>query len=304
MAEGHFFDTVAEDTERAITEDSEDDNDGEVDLERVEVVLVEMTVQQTSEEIIGKGEEPSGAESVVGTNVGHDSTLGWQGHTRLQEVDEKLGKDTLGRPLTDREEDQLVTSKGVLFPTCKLIVDGKRHTFLETILGVTSETDEITSRLQTESHIEILRHSSFRPPHFLAVGLVGNGLNGSPAEDSVVTDERSNITGCDSVLDLSVDEVGEEGDTALEERVCDVHDTGGVLEDSDFGRKLHFGNSVEQAVGRHTGIGVDNQNVVAHTDVTISPGAALVLLNTLHESGLVGLSFVFLSPVTVAVDQE
>ena len=57
-------------------------------------------------------------------------------------------------------------------------------------------------------------------PEFLVAILVkvADLLDGGPAEDSVVTDEGRDVTVADGVLDGRVDEVGEEGDTAVVER--------------------------------------------------------------------------------------
>lgn len=58
------------------------------------------------------------------------------------------------------------------------------------------------------------------PPLFTSIKLavVANVLDSTPTENGVVSDERCNITTSNGVLDLRVDEVGEECNTAL--KVC------------------------------------------------------------------------------------
>jgi hypothetical protein len=158
--------------------------------------------------------------------------------------------------------------------------------------------------LETKRHIEILRHVRLGPELFVTILVeVRDLLNGSPAENGVVTDEGSDITVGDGVTNGSVDEVGEEGDTVLKVGVDDLHDTGAKLHNTDFGALLHLGGSVEKTVGRNTSVGVNEKDVVTDTDVTISPGAT-VLLEDFAEAALVSLSLVCLSPLVATVDLE
>ena len=82
-------------------------------------------------------------------------------------------------------------------------------------------------------------------PEFLVVVFVqvGNLLNSRPAKDSIVTNERSNVSVSDSVTNGSIDQVGKEGNSnvelvlnypiwcgdylpVLKVSVDDLHDTG------------------------------------------------------------------------------
>lgn len=94
-----FADAVAEDGEGDVSEDSEDEDDSEVDwccvstwmirvmvvqrmgmhsffvrltAERINVVMVEKSVEETNEEVVEHGKNPRTTESVVGTDVSHD----------------------------------------------------------------------------------------------------------------------------------------------------------------------------------------------------------------------------------------
>jgi hypothetical protein len=293
--------TVAKDGEGDVTETGENDKDGEVDLERIQVVLVLVRVVPAEKEVVENGQDPSAADGVVSTDVGHDSKLRRKGHSGADEVAEELGERTASRPVADRVEQELVASVGVFLPTSKFVVDGKRDTFLETIAGVTTHADNVTIVLEAESHVEIFRDSLLGPVLFAVVisAVVGNVLNRRPSQDSVVTDERSNISTGDSILDLSVDEVGEESDTLFEEAVGDVHDTRGVLENGDLRRLVHFTGGIEQTIGRDTRIGIDEKKVVTKADVTVSPSATFILLDNLVEGLDVDLGLVIVGPVGV-----
>jgi hypothetical protein len=113
-------------------------------------------------------------------------------------------------------------------------------------------------------------------PEFLVVVFVqiGNLLNSRPAKDSIVTNERSNVSVSDCVANGRVDQVGEEGDPdarvnfstipygiehlpILKVSVDDLHDTGRELHNAHFGGGLHFGACIEKTVSRNTSIGVD-----------------------------------------------
>jgi hypothetical protein len=81
--------------------------------------------------------------------------------------------------------------------------------------------------LETEGHVEVFGDGVFGPP-FSAVVVLANifdGLDGVPAENGIVSDERCSVTTSNGVTNLSIDEVGKPGNSLFEERVGDVHDT-------------------------------------------------------------------------------
>ena len=89
----------------------------------------------------------------------------------------------------------------------------------------------------------------------------------------------------------------------LEEVANDLHDTRAELHNTDFRRLLHLANAVQETVLGHTGVRVDEQDVVTNTDVAISPGARVVLEN-FTQAALVLDGLVGLSPAIVTVDLE
>ena len=84
---------------------------------------------------------------------------------------------------------------GVLLPSVKLIVDGQRHTLLESTVGVGRPADDVASQLKTKRHVEIFGHIRLRPDLLLAIRWVSKGriLECLPPEERVVADERCNL---------------------------------------------------------------------------------------------------------------
>ncbi|KAI6768458.1 hypothetical protein HG531_010647 [Fusarium graminearum] len=82
-------------------------------------------------------------------------------------------------------------------------------------------------------------------------------------KESVVADKRSDITGTNTVLDSCVDDVGE---------------------NSDLGALVHLKSTVKKTVDGETGIAVNKKNNLTHTDVTLSPGLALISINHVLQS--------------------
>lgn len=119
-----------------------------------------------------------------------------------------------------------------------------------------------------------------------------------------MTDEGSDVTRGDCISNLSVDKVGEPGDSLLEEAVGNVHDTGSILENSSARADLHFRGSIKETVAGNFGVGVNDENVVTHADVTISPGAALVFLNNIQKSLSICRGLVLRRPGGVAFEGD
>lgn len=297
---------VAQDGKGKIAKSGEHNNDGKIDLERIDVEVVKRTVQPAHKEVVGQSQDPSRAKREVGTDVGHNGELGWERHARAHEAQEELGERSPGRPVAEWLENQLGATVGVLLPTGQLVVDSERDTLLETFTSIATEANDVSVGLQTKSHVKVLRDGLLRPELLVVVVLavIADGLDSGPPHDSVVTDEGRNITVSDSELDGSIDQVSEEGDSTLEERIGDVHDTGSVLDDGNLRGLLHLRDGVKETVGGDTGVGVDQEDVVTHADVAIGPGAALVLLNNFGESVAVSVGLIFLSPALVTLDQQ
>lgn len=296
-------DTVAHDSQRDVTETDEDNDQTEPHIPGVEVVLVEVSVEPTDGEVVDERQDPGGTNSVVCSNVRQNSNLG--SHTNLgdQELVAKRRERTLCEPHVQRVEEQLVAAIGVLLPTGQLVVHGKRDTLLETFASPSGETNNVAVTLETQGHVEVFRHSILSPELLVVVLVkVGYLLDSLPAENSVVTDEGCDVTVGDGVFDGRIDQVGEIGDTVLEEGPGDLHDTGGELHDADFLTALHLGDGVKDTILWHTGVGVDNDNVVADTNVAVCPRTS-VLVEDLLQRGTVGLGLVILVPVDVAVER-
>lgn len=66
---------VTHDCEGDVTETVEDDDDGEPDFPRVDVVFVQVAIEPSDGEVIGGGQDPGGADGVVSADVGEDGDL-------------------------------------------------------------------------------------------------------------------------------------------------------------------------------------------------------------------------------------
>ena len=109
--EAIFAGAVAQDGEGDVAADVEDGDDGEVDLEAVEVVVIEGTVEPAHEEIVHEGEEPGRAQRVVGADVGEDGELGGEGYAGEEEAAEEFGEGAVAtedrhRSLNIRSRDR------------------------------------------------------------------------------------------------------------------------------------------------------------------------------------------------------
>ncbi|KAI6749400.1 hypothetical protein HG530_015239 [Fusarium avenaceum] len=199
-------------------------------------------------------------------------------------------------------EHKLVAAVSVLLPSVQLIVDGQRNTLLETTVVVSSQTTHHTSHLNSQTDIEILRDVSVGPPLGNFVGWINkrDTLYSLPAKESVVADERCDIAGTNTVLDGCVDNVGEVGDTVLEDVVGNLHDSGTVLENSDFRTLVHLESTVKKTVDGDTSITVDEQDDLTHTDVSLSPGLSLVSIDHVLQSLIVESIIIFGREVIVA----
>jgi len=116
-----------------------------------------------------------------------------------------------------------------------------------------------------------------------------------------VADEGGDVAGGHAETDSGVNEIREEGDAVFEIVIRDLHDARGELDDGYAGRLFHFAGGIEETVFRHTGVGVDDEDIVANTDVAVSPGAA-VFLENFFQAALVCDRFVDLAPINWSVD--
>jgi len=99
---------------------------------------------------------------------------------------------------------------------------------------------------------------AFTPELLVAIFVeMADLLNGTPAEDGVVTDEGSGIAVGHTEANGDIDEVGEESDAVFEIGMSYLHDTGCELEDGDLRVVLELGDGVEETVNRNFGVGVN-----------------------------------------------
>lgn len=107
------LDAITQDTEGDVADEREDEDDGDVDLERVNIVVVEPAVVKSDQEVVEDGEDPGGANGVVCTDVSHDGDFGGEGHVGGEEDHEKTGKRAASEPVFERIKDQFVAAVGI-----------------------------------------------------------------------------------------------------------------------------------------------------------------------------------------------
>lgn len=124
----------------------------------VEIVLVEVSVKPTNEEVVDQRKNPSSANGVVSTDVGENCDLAGKGDLAADELSEQLRERAASDPVSDGVEKQLITAISILFPSSKLVVHSKRDTFLETIASWPgAETNDVVVTLQTKRHVKVFR---------------------------------------------------------------------------------------------------------------------------------------------------
>lgn len=147
---------VAESGERDVAEAVEDYDERNPDVPRIDIVLVNVALVPTDDDVVDDRHDPGGADGVVGSDVGDDVDLGGDRHVGAQEATEERRKWTANKPEADRVEHELVTAVSVLLPSSQFIVDGERDTFLESVAGPCSEASDVALDLKAEGHIKIL----------------------------------------------------------------------------------------------------------------------------------------------------
>jgi hypothetical protein len=108
-----LLDTISDRDQRDIAGYSEDENNGDVYFEAVDVVVIERSVKETDEEIVDHCEDPGGSDGVVGANVGHDSNLGGKRHVGHEEGEKEARERAFEDPLVERVEDEFVAAVSI-----------------------------------------------------------------------------------------------------------------------------------------------------------------------------------------------
>ena len=101
-----------------------------------------------------------------------------------------------------------------------------------------------------------------------------------PPQEGVVTDKGCDLTRADRVTNGRVDKVGEEGDTVLEVVVSNLHDTSGVLNNSNLGVEEHLSSTIKKTVDRNTSIRINDEDDLADANVAGSPSLRSLGENT------------------------
>lgn len=228
--EADLADTVAVDGDGEQAEAAEDDDDGEEDAEGVDVEVVEVGQVPADEEEVGRDEEVGGADGVVRADVGEDRHFRRERHAGGEESAEDGGEGAARGPVVEGVEDEFAAAEGVFLPAGQFVVDGERDTLFEFRAFVPGEPDHVADGLEAESEVEILGHGILGPVLFDDFGFrrgracftEGDFLERGPADEGVVADKRTDVSGRNDKGDGGVDQGREERDAVFEKAVGDV----------------------------------------------------------------------------------
>ena len=88
IEERTFANTISHDGKRYVTKAIEDNEDTEPHLPRVNIVLIQVTVEPADEEVIYSCHNPGCTNGVVGTNVRDNGNLGREANVAEQKPSE------------------------------------------------------------------------------------------------------------------------------------------------------------------------------------------------------------------------
>ena len=110
-------------------------------------------------------------------------------------------------------------------------------------------------------HVKVLGHLALRPD-LASPALIEEGsiLKRTPVQEHIVADECCDLTTHACQADALVDPAREVGNDALKVLPVNLHDVGFMLNDCNLGGLGHFARSVAEAVLRHDGVRVDDED--------------------------------------------
>jgi len=290
------------DSERDVSSHGEDHDNRDPNLPTLNVPLIKGAVVETNSDVVGEGHDPSGTNSIVCPDVRDDVDLATDWHSGPKKSSKQWSDGAFGQPVLDRVKYQFAAPVCVFLPTSQLVINCERDAFFEPVACPSCHAYYVAIDLEPQSNIEIFRDMRFAPVFFDTFFILESDLlECAPSQDGVVSYEGRNIARCHTKADSGVDQVGEKRYTVLEVVVGNLHDTTGELDNGNTGTLLHFGSSIEQAVFGHTGIGIDDEDIVSDTDISISPGTTFLSQNS-FETAFIRNAFVKGRPVSGAIN--
>jgi hypothetical protein len=161
--------TVPQDSERNVTKAGEDDDHGDENSKRVEIILVVQAVKIAGQEVVEEGDDPRRSDGIVSAYVTADGDLLGEGDAGAQEFPEEWRYRASSEPVPQRVEHQLIATVGILLPARQFVVYCQRHTFLEPIARVRGKAADVTGTLESKRHVEVLRDVRFGPEFLVTV---------------------------------------------------------------------------------------------------------------------------------------
>jgi hypothetical protein len=228
---------------------------------------VRRLTRESENDEVQKSDWPSSGDGVVREHVCQRRDFTRQRQVAPEELPEKWGERAAGDPVSERVEDDFRDSPSVLLPSVDFVATCKGDSFFELVIGVGCPSHGVSFQLQSHGHGEIFGDVCFGPDFLDAILFEHDILQRGPSQKGIVADER--CTGSVGAVerDRQLNAPDEMCDAVFEEVMGDLHDAGGMLNDSTFGTGFELGDGVHKAVLRYSSIRVDDQN----------DGAAIVL---------------------------
>lgn len=276
---------------------------------------------KTDEHVVEHSQRPSKTDGIVREDVTQGGNFAGKRNVTAEVLSKERSKGSPSNPVSERMEQQLRTTPGILLPSVDFVITGKGDTLFKLVVRVGSPSDDVAFQLKSKGDGEVFRHVRFGPDFSYSVLFEDDLLQSRPSKECVVTDERTHGTVCATERDSQLDTSGEMGDTVLEKVVRDLHDTGRMLNNGDIGALFELADSVNQAVFRNSSVRIDDKNDStavsgtkrdeqmylrvqgqakhSHSDVSIRPSQTLGFGNTLTEGSLVQRLLIFIAPEVV-----
>lgn len=109
---------IPQDGKGEVAKTCENDNDGNIDGERVHEELVIQSKEPSGEEVVQESENPAGPDGIIRADVGGNGELLREVNIREEERSEQRRKRAASRPVYKGMKQQLIAAVCVFLPSC------------------------------------------------------------------------------------------------------------------------------------------------------------------------------------------
>jgi hypothetical protein len=155
--------------------------------------LIDGVLKPANKQVVDERQGYSGCHGIVCANVAEDGDFGSNLDIAEDEAHEETGEGALIWPLVEWIEHQFVAAICVFFPASELVVDGEGDAFFEAAIVVRGKADDEMVHLETQTDVKVFRDMTIRPEFGRTVFFPGDALDGFPADECVMPDERSAV---------------------------------------------------------------------------------------------------------------